>query len=123
MKSVTFSFEDMNGIHEAISLLGIWYGDNTTEAKVPDVAKAIKIHGTAKLAEANGFNRLFSGHLPFHEFSKLKPEDRAAILGAIVDGRIIFTDHGMGVRYGSLGAAVNVKDAVELRGSEHAGHD
>ena len=123
MKSVTFSFEDMHGIHEAISLLGIWYGDNTTEAKVPDVAKAIKIHGTAKLAEANGFNRLFSGHLPFHEFSKLKPEDRAAILGAIVDGRIIFTDHGMGVRYGSRGAAVNVKDAVELRGSEHAGHD
>src|SRR5262249_49694119 len=89
----------MSDLYEALSLVNSWYADNTTNAKVPDIAKVINQHGTEKLAAANGFNRLFTGHLPFHEFAtKLSPEKRGIISGFQTEGRIIFTDHGMGTK-------------------------
>ncbi len=113
----------LSEIYEALNLVNSWYADNTTEIKVPNVAAAINKFGARRLAEVNGFNRLFTGHLPFHEFAtKLNAEKRGVIGGFQIDSRIIFTDHGMGERFGGRGGwiGVSLRNGIQLRGFEHA---
>ncbi|HTL70087.1 MAG TPA: Glu/Leu/Phe/Val dehydrogenase dimerization domain-containing protein, partial [Candidatus Eisenbacteria bacterium] len=123
----------MADIAEALTLVNGWYADNTTEAKVPNVAGAINKYGPDYLARENGFVRLFTGHLPFEEFYlKLTPEKRGIIAGFLTQGsgftdgngfRLIggigFTDHGMAERFNDRGGWIDVADVLQLRGFEH----
>jgi len=97
----------LSDIYEALSLVNQWYADETTEAKVPNVAWAINHFGIDNLAKINGFDRLITGHLPFHEFyGKLTVEQRGVIGNYIVGEKGIFIDHGMGGKFGGRGLAV-----------------
>lgn len=109
----------MSDIYEALSLVNEWYADNTTVAKVPDVVKAIAAFSAENLAQQNGFNRLFTGHLPFNEFNKQKAKFPETVKGFVVDEKFIFTDHGMGKRFGGRGARIDIRDQLQLRGYEH----
>ena len=114
----------LSELHEALALVNSWYADRTTIAKAVDVAQAINRVGGEQLASANGFTQLYLGHVPFHEFlTRLTPEQRGTrIQGFLIDDRIVLTDHGMGLRFGSRGAYVlaSPRDGVTLRGFEHA---
>ena len=110
-------------INEALDLVNSWYADNTTKIKPPNVVAAINKFGADELARLNGFNRLYTGHIPFHEFSKIDPEMLGPVNGFQTGGRIIFTDQGMGVRFGSRGGYVvsSVKRGLFLQGREMEG--
>lgn len=112
-------------INEALSLVNSWYADNTTVIKPHNIVDAINTFGEEELARLNGFNRLYSGHLPFHEFSKIGTEKLGRVSGFQTGGRIIFTDHGMGVRFGSRGGYVvsSAKRGLYLRGREMKGYE
>lgn len=107
-------------LYEAFSLVNSWYADFTTQAKAPDLAASITKFGVDRFAAVNGFNRLFTGHIPFHEFSKL-PQDKRGIINRFLTGaRIGFTDHGMGDRFGSRGGYVRVSPGgISLSGYEN----
>ena len=114
----------LSELHEALALVNSWYADRTTIAKAVDVAQAINRVGVERLASANGFTQLYLGHVPFHEFlTRLTPEQRGTrIQGFLIDERIVLTDHGMGLRFGSRGAYVRAApgDGVTLYGFEQA---
>ena len=114
----------LSDLHEALTLVNSWYADRTTIAKAADVAKAINQFGAKKLTRANGIDRLFMGHVPFHEFqTRLTLEQRGErIQGFLIEDRIGLTDHGMGKRYGSRGAYIrsSARDGLNLYGFEHA---
>ncbi|MBI3316697.1 MAG: hypothetical protein HYZ85_01660 [Candidatus Omnitrophica bacterium] len=105
--------------YEALILIMSWYSDNNPILKPPRVTEAINQFGPEDLAQVNGFNRLFFGHIPFHEFYKLGQEKLGIISGYQTGGRIFDTDHGAGVKFGGRGAFVRVQDEVVLRGFEH----
>ena len=114
----------LSDLHEALSLVNGWYADRTTVAKAIDVANAINRVGVDRLAQANGFGRLYMGHVPFLEFiNRLTAEQRGErIKNFLVDDRIGFTDHGMSRRYGHRGAYIMTapRYGVSLAGFENA---
>lgn len=108
-------------ISEAMALVNSWYADNTTQAKPPHVAQTINKFGPEKLARVNGFNRLFTGHVPFYEFSKISTDKLGIISGFNVRDQIFFTDHGKGKKFGGRGGYVRTTpDGIQLVGFEHA---
>lgn len=118
------SGRSLSDINEALDLVNSWYADNTTVIKPPNVVEAINTFGAEALAKLNGFNRLYTGHIPFHEFSKIEPEKLGIVTGFLTAGRIVFTDQGMGVRFGSRGGYVvsSVKRGLFLQGREMEGN-
>jgi hypothetical protein len=110
-------------LHEAFALVNSWYADRTTAAKAIDVARAVNRIGSDRLAEANGFGRLYLGHVTFLEFiSHLTAEQRGErIRGFLIDNRIGLVDHGMSARYGHRGAYITTtpQDGITLVGFEH----
>lgn len=110
----------MSDLYEALSLVNFWYADNTTEAKPPQIAEVINRFGADRLGFINGFNRLFTGHIPFHEFEKLSVEKRGIISGFQTKHAFYFTDHGMGKRFGYRGGFIDVSpNGIQLIGYEH----
>jgi hypothetical protein len=110
-------------LHEAFALVNSWYADRTTTAKAIDVARAVNRIGSDKLAEVNGFGRLYLGHVPFLEFlNHLTAEQRGErIRSFLIDGRIGLVDHGMSTRYGHRGAYISTtaQGGITLVGFEH----
>jgi hypothetical protein len=116
---------DLSEMNEALQLVNSWYADATTKTKAEHVAWAINKFGPDELARVNGFNRLFIGHIPLQDFKKLSSDALGVIRGFHVpgaeNGRIFFTDHGMGERFGARGGAVHVSErGIWLRGFEQA---
>jgi hypothetical protein len=111
------------GLHDALALVNGWYADRTTIAKAIDVAGALNRIGSERLAEANGFRRLYLGHVPFLEFlNHLTAEQRGErIRNFLIDERIGLVDHGMSTRYGHRGAYIitTPQDGIALVGFEH----
>jgi hypothetical protein len=109
-------------LHEAFALVNSWYADRTTMAKAIDVARAVNRIGSDRLAEVNGFGRLYLGHVTFLEFiSHLTAEQRGErIRGFLIDNRIGLVDHGMSARYGHRGAYISTtpQDGITLIGFE-----
>jgi hypothetical protein len=119
VKNLSYNLQE---IHEALQLVNSWYADRTSDIKAVNVAEAINTFGAEKLAEVNGFERLATGHIPFHEFHiNLTPEQKGVIDGFLVQDRLIFTDHGMGQRYKYRGAYArfSTKNGIQHIGSEH----
>ena len=113
---------NLQEIHEALALVNSWYADRTSVIKAVNVAEAINKFGAEHLSEVNGFERLATGHVPFHEFhTNLTPEQKGLIDGFLVQDRIVFTDHGMGQRYKYRGAYArfSTKNGIQHIGSEH----
>jgi hypothetical protein len=125
---LSHDIQDMNhsidDLHEALSLINAWYADRTTVAKAVNVADAVNSVGSERMAAANGYSRLYMGHVPFYEFlTRLTPEQRGdRIQGFVVDNRLVLTDHGMGKRFGGRGAYVmsSPQDGLALNGFEQA---
>src|SRR5262249_44261774 len=64
--------------------------------------------------------RLFTGHIPFHEFNKLRKSAQLGIIqNEIVGERIIFIDRGMGEKFGDRGGyAIVGRNGLSIRGFE-----
>ena len=114
----------LSELHEALTLVNAWYADRTTKAKAIDVANAINRIGSDRLAQANGFGRLYLGHVPFLEFiNRLTAEQRGEhIRSFLINNRLVLTDHGMSARYGYRGAYISTtpQDGIALVGFENA---
>lgn len=112
-------------LYEAFSLINSWYADNTTRAKPEHVAYAMNHFSPEQLAEANGFVRLVTGHIPFFEFSKLPTSKRGIVKSWFTSGIIAFADHGMGkLRFQGAGSViVSSRAGMYLRGFEHRNSD
>ena len=114
----------LSELHEALTLVNAWYADRTTKAKAIDVANAINTIGSDRLAQANGFGRLFLGHVPFLEFiNRLTAEQRGSHINSfLINNRLGLTDHGMSARYGYRGAYISTtpQDGIALIGYENA---
>jgi hypothetical protein len=112
----------IKSIYEAKTIVNAWYADNTTEAKALNVAKAFRDIGVKKVAEANGINRLITGHIPMHDYLKLKEDERRIITGHLIsteDGKYTFADSdgGMGEKFGGGGKyLIQDADGFRLRG-------
>ncbi len=114
---------DLLGMKHAFDVINNIYADNTTKVKPPDVAHAINTIGPRLLSRNNGYNRLSTGHIPFHEFYKLMKDDRLGLIdGFQIDDSVMFSDHGMGKRFDGRGGYIFISpDGVRLRGFEHDG--
>lgn len=105
--------------YEAYSLVSKWYADSTTESKPSDILHLVNHFGADHIAEVNGFNRLVTGHIPFHQFSAFTEDQRGVLSGFLTGQRIAISDHGMGERYGDRGAYImQSPDGFYLRGFE-----
>jgi phosphatidylserine/phosphatidylglycerophosphate/cardiolipin synthase-like enzyme len=104
-------------LREAFTLFNQWYLYGTTQTKAPDVARLIRKQNRLEAFRlANGFNRLFTGHVPFTQFLKLDSKMRGQIDGFQIGKRFFAVDHAM---LEGGGAAVHMDpQGVELRGFE-----
>lgn len=109
----------MKEIYEAITLLLSWYSDNNPILKPARIAEAMNKFGPDYIAERNGVNRMFFGHVPFHEFHKLSVKELGMISGFNFGDHFFDTDHGAGIKFGGRGAYVSMRDHLILRGFEH----
>ncbi len=115
------TFLDM---YEALSLVMSWYADNTTKAKPGELIRVLNRFGPEHLAEMNGYNVLFTGHIPFQQFTKIPAEKRGVVTSYNVGGRNIFTDHDMSpaYKYRGMGIWTGPASGILPRGFEHEGN-
>jgi hypothetical protein len=104
-------------LREAFTLFNQWYLAGTTRTKASDVARLIRTPERLEtFSEANGFNRLFTGHVPITKYLRLEEKQRGQIEGFQIGERFFDVDHAMPK---GGGAAVHLdRSGVHLHGFE-----